>query len=108
MLLTGSEKRCVEFQDSAQLAIALLASATIGISGLPFSMMDENGKEVVVADGGLKNFMPTIDEFSITVTPITLLSGDVRPTEFVPSAFGLFPPPVTMLRHLYELGYQDM
>jgi hypothetical protein len=26
----------------------------------------------------------------------------------VPMSFGVFPPPLTLLEHLYELGYQDM
>jgi len=116
IMLTGSEKRCKEFHDTADLAIALLASSTIGISGLPFTMKDEQGKEVVVADGGFKNVMPTIDEHTIKVKPFcdglhcgaTGQAGDVRPTEYVPEAFALFPPPVHTLEHLYELGYQDM
>jgi len=116
ILLTGSEKRCTKFQSTADIVVALLASSTIGISGLPFSMTDENGKEIVVADGGFKNVMPTIDKHTIKVKPFcdglhcgaTGQSGDVRPTEYVPDTSAMFPPSVPMLQHLYELGYQDM
>jgi len=34
--------------------------------------------------------------------------ADVGPSEYVPLSFGMFPPPLTLLEHLYELGYQDM
>ena len=93
------------------------ASSTCGISGLPFTFKDENGEERQVADGAFKNFLPAIDEHSITVKPfcagmdVLHLTGhraDVGPSEYVPASFGIFPPPVTLLEHLYELGYQDM
>jgi hypothetical protein len=116
LLLTGEEKRCKQFQSTSDIVIALLASSTIGISGLPFTMTDENGKEIVVADGGFKNVMPVIDRHTIKVKPFcdgmhcgaTGQSGDVRPTEYVPESSAMFPPSVSMLQHLYELGYQDM
>ena len=45
------EHRLKKFSNSADLAVALLASATCGISGLPFKFQDEDGKEQEVADG---------------------------------------------------------
>lgn len=39
------------FTSSADIAVALLASATCGISGLPFKFRDEEGQEQTVADG---------------------------------------------------------
>ena len=92
------------------------ASSTCGISGLPFTFQDEEGEERQVADGAFKNFLPTLDETSITVKPfcagvdVLKLTGqraDVGPSEFVPGSFGVFPPPRTLLQHLYELGYRD-
>lgn len=47
------EHRLTKFSNSADLAVALLASATCGISGLPFKFQDEDGKEQEVADGAL-------------------------------------------------------
>jgi len=116
ILLTGQEKRCKQFKNTSDIVIALLASSTIGISGLPFTMKDENGKDIVVADGGFKNVMPVIDRHTIKVKPFcdglhlgaTGQSGDVRPTEYIPESSAMFPPSVSMLQHLYELGYQDM
>lgn len=119
MGLTGSEERCTDFETSSDIVIALLASSTCGVSGLPFSMEDKDGNAKVVADGAFKNFLPVIDEFSIKVKPLCdglgmamggLVSGgtaDIGPTEYIATGLGLFPPPTTMLQHLYELGYQD-
>eukprot|EP00933_Yihiella_yeosuensis_P005980 TRINITY_DN11059_c4_g1_i1.p1 TRINITY_DN11059_c4_g1~~TRINITY_DN11059_c4_g1_i1.p1 ORF type:complete len:447 (-),score=78.76 TRINITY_DN11059_c4_g1_i1:147-1319(-) len=116
MMLKGSEKRLKEFSCSSDIAMALLASSTCGISGLPFTMKDEDGKSKQVADGGFKNMMPEIDRNSITVKPfcdgidIFSLTGrraDIGPSEYVTGAMCFFPAPEPLLRHLYELGYQD-
>lgn len=45
------EHRLKHFNSSADIAVALLASATCGISGLPFKFRDEEGQEQTVADG---------------------------------------------------------
>ena len=45
------EHRLKHFTSSADIAVALLASATCGISGLPFKFRDEEGQEQTVADG---------------------------------------------------------
>ncbi|CAE8692220.1 unnamed protein product, partial [Polarella glacialis] len=117
IMLTGKERRLKEFTDSADIAIALLASSTCGLSGLPFAYQDEDGKKMTLADGAFKNFLPVIDTLSVKVKPfcdgIDLLSltgsrADVGPTEYVPGSLGAYPPPATMLHHLYEMGYQDM
>ena len=100
----------------APVPVATKASSTCGISGLPFTFHDEEGEERQVADGAFKNFLPTLDENSITVKPfcagvdVLKLTGqraDIGPSEFVPGSFGVFPPPRTLLQHLYELGYRD-
>ncbi|CAJ1333172.1 unnamed protein product [Effrenium voratum] len=117
MMLTGEEHRLKEFSNSADIAIALLASSTCGISGLPFKFRDEDGIEREVADGAFKNCLPVVDAHSISVKPfcagidvfkVTGERADVGPSEYVPMSFCVFPPPRTMLEHLYELGYQDM
>eukprot|EP00440_Ansanella_granifera_P001198 gb/GFBE01001290.1/.p1 GENE.gb/GFBE01001290.1/~~gb/GFBE01001290.1/.p1 ORF type:complete len:131 (+),score=34.71 gb/GFBE01001290.1/:1-393(+) len=104
MVLTGHESRLKEFSCSTDIAIALLASSTCGLSGLPFSFKDEDGVEQEVADGAFKNFMPAIDKHSVRVKPfcdgIDLLGftgarSDVGPSEYVPGSFGVFPPPLT-------------
>lgn len=40
--------------------------------------------------------------------PFTLKSQLSNLPIQVPMSFGAFPPPLTLLEHLYELGYQDM
>jgi hypothetical protein len=106
--------RAHKFQDSGDVVIALLASSTMGISGLPFTMKNAEGKEVKVADGAFTDFLPVIDDFSVKIKPfsdgfnIVSRAPDVAPTEFVPSAYGVYPPDPITLDHLYELGFQDM
>lgn len=99
------------FDKTSDAVIALLASATMGISGLPFNIKNDDGKEVKVADGGLTDFMPLIDSLSVKVKPFSdgmFSAADVSPTEFVPGSFGLWPPQPATVDHLYELGFRDM
>mmetsp|Transcript_1177 Transcript_1177/g.2607 ORF Transcript_1177/g.2607 Transcript_1177/m.2607 type:complete len:696 (-) Transcript_1177:129-2216(-) len=108
------QRRVKQFEKSSDAVIALLASATMGISGLPFKWKNAEGKEVRVADGALTDFMPRIDDNSVTVKSfsdgLNLASGraDVAPTEFVPGTWGLLPPAAATVDHLFELGYRDM
>lgn len=114
LLGKAQNKRAKQFGDSADVVIALLASSSMGISGAPFTMKNEDGKDVRVADGAFTQFMPVIDKNSIKVKPfgdgIGLFGGqaDVQPTEWVPGNMALAPPTSTFIGHLYECGYQDM
>jgi len=108
------ERRMSKFNSSADAVIALLASSSMGISGLPFTMKDENGQEVQVADGAFTDFMPSIDEFTINIKPFSdglnmfgKGRAEIQPTEFIPGNYGVFPPSQETLDHLYELGYRD-
>jgi len=106
-------RRCKSFSSSSEAAIALLASATMGISGLPFNYTNEEGKEVKVADGALLDFMPLIDNFSVKVKPFCEPIGiggrpDVAPTEWVSGTLGVWPAKPERMDHLYEMGYRDM
>merc|ERR1719151_179241 len=52
-------QRVRRFNSSAEVAIALLASSTLGISGLPFSWRSPEDEEAtLVADGAFTDFMP--------------------------------------------------
>lgn len=111
----AKQRRMKKFKDSSEAAIALLASSTMGISGLPFEWTDEEGKLVKVADGALMDFMPEVDSMSVRCMAFTDFMGfagakktEIMPTEFVPSNYGVYPPPDWVFDHLYELGYQDM
>lgn len=114
--LGGVKSRRIKyFNESSEIAIALLGSSTLGISGLPFTWTNEQGQYVQIADGAFTDFMPEVDEFSVKVKPFSdglNLFGksvpDVTPTEFVPLGYGFWPPDPTGLDHLYELGYRDM
>lgn len=107
--------RLKDFADTSEIAVAMLASSSMGISGLPFEMETADGQKKKVADGGITQFLPKIDENSISVKPfsdaLNLMSGggaDVCPTEWVPGSCGLYPGSVEFVDHLYEMGYQDM
>lgn len=108
-------RRMKAFKDSSEAAIALLASSTMGISGLPFIWKNEEGNPVKVADGALQDFMPEVDQFSVRCMAFSDAIGisgksqtEIMPTEFVPSNYGVFPPAPWVFDHMYELGYQDM
>ena len=114
--LTTAKRRITAFEDSAHAVLVLLASSTCGISGLPFAWKDADGKDCLVADGGITDFLPTIDALSVKIRPFSANdifgalgeAPDVAPTEFVPGGFCMWPPGIAMLDHLYELGYRDM
>lgn len=110
------QERANQFEDSGDAIIALLASSTMGISGMPFGMTTQDGRQVTVADGAVTQFLPVVDEHTISVKPFSDLfnmttwgkEADVTPSEFVPTPWGIMPPSLDDLDHLYELGYQDM
>mmetsp|Transcript_163232 Transcript_163232/g.523602 ORF Transcript_163232/g.523602 Transcript_163232/m.523602 type:complete len:465 (-) Transcript_163232:647-2041(-) len=117
--LTGAvkERRVKSFRTATDLALALLASSSTYFSGLPFVMHEEEMQLQKVADGGLVNNLPVIDENSVTLKPFTdgfdvmHFSGvtpDIAPSEFVPLSWGVLPPDEATLLHLFELGYRDM
>jgi len=110
----GIEKhKAHKFEDSADVIIALLASSSMGISGMPFVLTNDEGEEVKAADGAFVQVVPSLDEFSVRIKPFCdggILGGkpEITPTEFVPGNYGLYPAALESLDHLYELGYQDM
>lgn len=111
-------RRVRHFNDSADIAIALLASSSIGISGLPFSWGGggtPQDQAPLVADGAFADFLPEVDEWSVKLKPfsdgLNVLGRrppDVAPTEFVPPSYGIWPPDAATMDHLFELGYRDM
>merc|ERR1712232_327181 len=78
-------------------------------------MTTEDGQRVKVADGALTQFLPVIDDTTITVKPfsdfLNLLSGgdaDVVPTEWVPARNCVYPGNSMFVDHMFEMGYRDM
>lgn len=65
-------RRLRHFKDSAEIATALLASSTLGISGLPFTWRSsQDNHSALFADGAFTDFMPEIDEHSVKVKPFS-------------------------------------
>jgi len=117
MLRRATEKRVSHFRDPAEAAMMMIASASAYFSGLPFLLKGDDEESKKVADGGLTDNLPLIDESTITLKPftdgfdITHLTGrtaDITPSEFVPINYAVYPPNGAMLEHLFELGYRDM
>jgi len=114
-LLTGKvrQNRAHKFEDTSDVVVALLASSTMGISGMPFTMRNAEGKKVKVADSAFTSFLPTVDKYSVKVKPFSdglgVFGGrtELMTSELVPSVFGLYPAPNYDQDHLYELGYRD-
>jgi len=118
-ILVGRARRrgITNFKDSAELAIAIIASGSFYLTGLPFKMTDEDGTEHKIADGCFTNVQPVIDDLSITIKPfsdgwapekVLGITADVSPTEWIPVAFAAMPHDPVSVDHLYELGYRDM
>mmetsp|Transcript_57735 Transcript_57735/g.160973 ORF Transcript_57735/g.160973 Transcript_57735/m.160973 type:complete len:474 (+) Transcript_57735:153-1574(+) len=107
-------RRVSAFRSAAEVVVTLLASASNIVAGMPLNWTSEDDEEVKVLDGGLTDFMPAIDENSVTVMPFSCRldfrakKPDVAPTEFVPFTSIVWPPKPASIEHLYELGYQDM
>jgi hypothetical protein len=114
-VLTGQvrQNRAHSFEDTGDVVVALLASSTMGISGMPFTMTNAEGKKVKVADSAFTSFLPAVDKFSVKVKPFSdglgIFGGksELMTSELVPSVFGLYPAPLHDQDHLYELGFQD-
>jgi len=106
-------RRLKHFGSVSELAVALLASSSMGLSGLPLIWKNEDGREVHVADGAFTDFLPTYDETTVRVRPFldplgfTSRSPDVEPSEYVSLSYAFWPPNCATLDHLFELGYRD-
>lgn len=117
MLHRAKEKRVSHFKSPAEVAILMIASASAYFSGLPFLLKGEDDESKKVADGGLVDNLPLIDENTITLKPFTDgfdfahftgATPDIAPSEFVPINYAVYPPNAATLEHLFELGYRDM
>ncbi len=81
----------------------LLASA----SAFPFAPLVYHRNNWYV-DGGLSDFLPMIDENTVTVSPFYFSDVDIKPSRYVPLWWAFVPPnsPDT-IDWLYNLGYED-
>jgi hypothetical protein len=108
-------RRASQFGSTKELALAVLASSSMGISGMPIRLegATQDGRDVFIADGGVTDFVPSIDALTITVKPMSdagLIEGraTIQPSTTVLPAWGVVPPPEHIIEHLFELGYRDM
>jgi hypothetical protein len=59
-------------------------------------------------DGGISDFLPTLDENTITVSPFYFSDCDIKPSRYVPFWWAAVPPKsVDTIDWLYELGWED-
>lgn len=98
-----SAERVTEHRSKEDLMNTLLASC----AAFPFSALARrNGSWYI--DGGFTDFLPVIDENTVTVSPFYFSDSDIRPSRYVPLWWSLMPPtdPNTV-EWLYNLGWED-
>jgi len=100
------EKRFTEFNTVEDLDEALSASCLlVPLAGLPFRLRET---QEWVMDGGVAAFQPRAGERGvITVSGMYFASADIKPSEFIPVWWGLYPPNDAQYRSLFALGYDD-
>ncbi|CAI5732751.1 unnamed protein product [Peronospora destructor] len=96
-------RRVMTFESAEHLTETLLASCCAPpIAGLPFKL---NGEWVM--DGGMLDFQPVFDDKTVTISPFYCVSADIKPSVYVPMWWALFPPGVSDVEWLFDLGYED-
>ncbi|KAI9922809.1 hypothetical protein PsorP6_002545 [Peronosclerospora sorghi] len=96
-------RRATTFKSVEQITETLLASCcATPIAGLPFKL---NGEWVM--DGCIFDFQPVYDDKTVTVSPFYFLGADIKPSVYVPMWWSLFPPGVSDIEWLFDLGYED-
>lgn len=94
------------FETAEDLEEALVASCClVPLAGLPLKLR-HSGEWV--CDGGLTAFQPRKGEpHVVTVSAMYFNRADIRPSSFVPSWWGLYPPSQRQYREIYHEGYRD-
>ena len=99
--------RYKRFGDNETVRQALLASCGVPVlAGLPFRL-----DGALVCDGGMTDFQPlphgASRQETITVSAMYFSRADIRPSQYTPVWWGLFPPGQKELQGLYEMGLRD-
>lgn len=99
--------RYKHYSSNEELKSVLLASCCMSpVAGLPFKL--HGG---LVCDGGVTDFQPMPHgahrDDVITVSAMYFSRADIRPSQYTPAWWGLFPPGPERLQQLYELGLRD-
>ncbi|KDO23754.1 hypothetical protein SPRG_10531 [Saprolegnia parasitica CBS 223.65] len=96
-------RRVSTFSDAEHGVSAVLASCcATPIAGFPFHL---NGEWVF--DGGIFDFQPVVDETTVTVSPFYCTQADIKPSQYVPMWWAVYPPAPESIQWLYELGKAD-
>ncbi|KAK9806909.1 hypothetical protein WJX72_007180 [[Myrmecia] bisecta] len=108
--------RIKEFADSAAVMTAVMASSRIvPLAGLPMHMpgvgwvLDGGVSDFQLIKGMLlgRSFFSLHTEDAVSVCPFYTSRADIKPSEYVPMWWALYPPSPDKLKHVYELGYKD-
>ena len=96
-------RRQTFFKSKEDLETHLLASAAAFPLAPPVKYND-----LLLIDGGLGDFQPLHNEFTVTINPFYFSRADIKPSRYVPAWWALLPPsdPDT-IDWLYDLGYCD-
>eukprot|EP01134_Creolimax_fragrantissima_P001855 CFRG1855T1 len=95
--------RYSSYKDYKHFKNVLLASCTATpIAGLPFKLDGQ-----LVADGGISDFQPLLDEHTITISPFYFHRADIKPSQYVPVWWAAYPPSELEFERLFRLGYDD-
>ncbi|OQR87288.1 patatin-like phospholipase [Achlya hypogyna] len=96
-------RRVTRFRNATHATDAVLASCcATPIAGFPFRIDGE-----WVFDGGIFDFQPVVDASTITVSPFYCTTADIKPSQYVPMWWAVYPPAPESIQWLYELGQRD-
>mmetsp|Transcript_6365 Transcript_6365/g.16061 ORF Transcript_6365/g.16061 Transcript_6365/m.16061 type:complete len:465 (+) Transcript_6365:155-1549(+) len=108
-------KRVKVYRDEQHIRQALLASCCMApLAGLPFRLDGE-----LVYDGALSDWIKSglfhgpndqaaeQDEPTITITPFWFSRSDIRPSQYIPLWWAVYPPKVEDFEWIFDLGYKD-
>eukprot|EP00924_Labyrinthula_sp_SR-Ha-C_P003766 maker-scaffold_3-snap-gene-4.37-mRNA-1 protein AED:0.00 eAED:0.00 QI:16/0/0.5/1/0/0/2/107/341 len=105
-----------EFASDDELIEAILASCTMTpLAGFPFRLNKPGSEKLhnmFVVDGGLSNIQPSVfkdDEAkkTVTVSAFSHWECDIKPSQYVPLWWGLYPATLEQMQQLYDLGLYD-
>jgi hypothetical protein len=96
-------RRKSTFSSMEDLKQACLASCcATPIAGFPFRFHGE-----WIVDGGLLDFQPVLDEHTVTISPFYCMHADIKPSQYVPLWWAVYPPGPEQIEWLYNLGKHD-
>lgn len=102
-LTARKSRRATKFISENHLEKCLIASCTAApIVGMPFKLDGE-----YVMDGAVFDFQPIIDKETIRISPFYCTDADIRPSQYVPIWWAVYPPSQDDVRWLFDLGYED-